>query len=329
MIENPKKILFVRIGAIGDVMQTTEAYRAVKRAYPECVIHYLTGIIPSNLLSCDCDLDKVITVDNISSKNFFSLAKQLREEKYDVVVCLKSSLKLWLFTSLLGAKNVLHYNADTDLHIVYNYFQTVGEKIKGLEFKNELTLTVPDEVKSGVKLAVPTEKKFVVLSTEVGALCEGKKWRREYFRELAEKIVDKYDVSVILTGTAEERELLGNFEGLNEVCDLAGRFNILESAALYSFAEYVIAADSAPLYVAEAVKSPVCIGLYGASPVKRYGFSDEKNHSVISHNLGCIPCGKKFCKLRNGAYSPCMDGIKPDDIMKILEEDNILPLKQK
>jgi ADP-heptose:LPS heptosyltransferase len=69
--------------------------------------------------------------------------------------------------------------------------------------------------------------------------------------------------------------------------------------------------------------------LYGASPVKRYGFSDEKNHSVISHNLGCIPCGKKFCKLRNGAYSPCMDGIKPDDIMKILEEDNILPLKQK
>jgi len=198
-----------------------------------------------------------------------------------------------------------------------------------LSFKNELKLYIPDEVVENVKRAIPTDKKFVVITTQAGPVREGKKWRPEKFKELALKIVEKYDAAVILTGTASDRELLAPFENLHpEIYDLAGRFDILESAAMFSLSEYMIGADTGPLHIASATGKPVCIGLYGAMAIHRTGLVGEKHHSVKSSKLGCIPCQKRFCKLRNGEYSPCMDDILPEDIMKIMESDNILPLKQ-
>lgn len=329
MIENPKKVLIMRLGAIGDVVQTSEVFRSIKRAYKECEIHYLTGTIPANLYSRDEDLAKVFTLDKLSFKNIFTIAKKLRAEKYDVAICLKSSLKMYLLAWLSGAKNILSYTSDSEKHLVYNYFQTIEGKISSVEFKNELSLKIPEDVKNGVKPAIPTDKKFVILATQAGQPKEGRKWRIEKYKELACKLTEKYDVAVILTGTAEERERLEAFDGMENVYDLAGRFNILESAALCSFAEYVVGADTGILHIASALEKPICIGLYGAMSIQRSGVLGDKNHSLTSHKLGCIPCGKNFCKLRNGEFTPCMDDIDADDIMSIIEEDGILPLNQK
>ena len=39
-----KKVLIIRTGAIGDVIHTTNTFRAIKEAHPEVEIHYLTSI---------------------------------------------------------------------------------------------------------------------------------------------------------------------------------------------------------------------------------------------------------------------------------------------
>lgn len=328
MIENFNKILIIRCGAIGDVLHTSEVFRSIKRTYPNSEIHYLTTDIPAKLISADKDIDKIITIEKVSYKNIFVLAKQIKDEKYDIVINLQPSLKLRLFVFLLGAKHVFNYDKNLDIHAVYNFYQTVGENIANLTFKNELHLYIPEDVKNHVKLAIPTNKKFVVITTQAGPVREGKKWRIEKFKELALKLVEKYDISVILTGTAQDRDSLKVFENLHsEIYDLAGRFNILESAALFSFAEYMIGADTGPLHIASAVEKPICIGLYGAMAIHRTGLVGEKHHCVKSLKLGCIPCQKRFCKLRNGEYSPCMDDINVDDILSIIENENILPLK--
>lgn len=328
MIENFNKILIIRCGAIGDVLHTSEVFRSIKRSYPNSEIHYLTTEIPAKLISADKDIDKIITIEKVDYKSIFKLAKQIKDEKYDIVINLQPSLKLRLLVFLLGVKHVFNYDKNLDLHAVYNFYQTAGENIANLTFKNELHLDIPEDVKNHVKLAIPTNKKFVVITTQAGPVREGKKWRIEKFKELAIKLVEKYDISVILTGTAQDRDSLKIFENLHpEIFDLAGRFNILESAALFSFAEYMIGADTGPLHIASAVEKPICIGLYGAMAIHRTGLVGEKHHCVKSSKLGCIPCQKRFCKLRNGEYSPCMDDINVDDIMSIIESENILPLK--
>ena len=329
MIENPQKVLIIRCGAIGDVLHTSEVFRSIKRTYPECQIHYLTTEIPARMISADKDIDKIITVEKVKYKNLFKILPQLKEEKYDLIVNLQPSFKLRLLAFLSGARKTVNYDKNLDIHAVLNFYETVGNEVKDLSFKNELKLYIPDEVVENVKRAIPTDKKFVVITTQAGPVREGKKWRPEKFKELALKIVEKYDAAVILTGTASDRELLAPFENLHpEIYDLAGRFDILESAAMFSLSEYMIGADTGPLHIASATGKPVCIGLYGAMAIHRTGLVGEKHHSVKSSKLGCIPCQKRFCKLRNGEYSPCMDDILPEDIMKIMESDNILPLKQ-
>lgn len=328
MIENFSRVLIIRCGAIGDVLHTSEVFRSIKRAYPNCQIHYLTTEIPAKMISEDKDIDKILTIEKVSYCNVFKIAAQIKENKYDVVINLQPSLKLRLLAFLLGVKHIFNYDKNLDLHAVFNFYKTAGDNIKNLTFQNKLKLYIPDEVKERVKIAIPTNKKFVVITTQAGPVREGKKWRLENFKELALKLVEKYDISVILTGTAQDRESLKVFENLHpEIYDLAGRFNILESAALFSFAEYMIGADTGPLHIASAVEKPVCIGLYGAMAIHRTGLVGEKHHSLKSDRLDCIPCQKRFCKLRNGEYSPCMDDISAENILNIIEKDNILPIK--
>lgn len=328
MIENPKKILIIRCGAIGDVLHTSETYRSIKRACPDCEIHYLTKEVPAKLISADKDISKIITIEKVSYQNVFKLAPSLKNEKYDLIINLQPSLKLRLLALLARPEKVSNYDKDLEKHAVFNFYETAANAVKGLDFKNELNLYIPEEVKDSVKCAIPTDKKFIVMTTQAGPVREGKKWRIEKFKELALKLVEKYDVAVVLTGTNQDRELLSSFENINpQIFNLAGRFNILESAALFSFSEYMIGADTGPLHIASATGKPICIALYGAMAIPRTGLVGEKHHSVKSTKLGCIPCQKRFCKLRNGEYSPCMDDISPDDIMQIIENDNILPTK--
>ena len=329
MLENPKKILIIRCGAIGDVLHTSEVFRSIKRTYPECEIHYLTTPVPATMISDDKDIDKIIIVDKVKYKNLFEKLKDLREEQYDAVINLQPSLKLRLLTFFAFPKHVFNYDKNLEKHAVFNFYETAGNNIKDLTFKNELKLYIPDDLKENIKRTIPTDKKFVVITTQAGPVREGKKWRPEKFRELALQIVNKYDVSVILTGTAADRESLVSFENISpEIYNLAGRFNILESAAMFSLAEYMIGADTGPIHIASATGKPICIGLYGAMAIHRTGLVGEKHHSVKSSRLGCIPCQQRFCKLRNGEYSPCMDDITVENIMNIIEQDNILPLKQ-
>ncbi len=300
MIENPKKILIIRCGAIGDVLHTSETYRSIKRTYPDCEIHYLTTEIPAKMISADKDISKIITIEKVSYQNVFKLIPTLKEEKYDLIINLQPSLKLRLLALFAKPKKVSNYDKDLEKHAVFNFYETAANAVKGLEFKNELKLYIPDEVKNAVKCAIPTDKKFIVMTTQAGPV----------------------------RGTNEDRELLSSFENINpQIFNLAGRFNILESAALFSFSEYMIGADTGPLHIASATGKPICIALYGAMAIPRTGLVGEKHHSVKSTKLGCIPCQKRFCKLRNGEYSPCMDDISPDDIMQIIENDNILPSK--
>ena len=59
---NYKKILIIRIGAIGDVVHTSMAYHAIKEANPNVEIHYLTTI-DKRLLENDLTISKVWSID--------------------------------------------------------------------------------------------------------------------------------------------------------------------------------------------------------------------------------------------------------------------------
>ena len=53
------KILIIRVGAIGDVVHTTNLIHSIKKAYPDVQIHYATSSLIKPLIENDKDIQKV------------------------------------------------------------------------------------------------------------------------------------------------------------------------------------------------------------------------------------------------------------------------------
>ncbi len=317
---NTKKVLIIRLGAIGDVVHTTETFRSIKRLYPEVKIHYLTSKVPSFLIENDPDLDKVIVIEKSNYKNIFKLAKELKSEKYDLIINLQPSLKLRLLNRLLFPKKVVNYKKTYKLHAVENFFDTAQKHFKTLQLNKKLKLYIPQETIKKISEKISTDSKLIAISTQAGPVRHGKKWNIDKFKELALKLAEKDNTKVLIVGSSEDREKVKDFENLHpNIIVYAGDFNILESAALLSLVDVFIASDTGPLHIASAVEKPICIGLYGAMAVPRTGIWGDKHFSIKS-NLECVPCQQRYCKIKNGDYEPCMESISVSEILEVIEK---------
>lgn len=315
-----KKILIIRLGAIGDVVHTTETFRSIKRLHPEVEIHYLTSKVPSFLIENDPDLDKVIVIEKADYKNIFKMANELRKERYDLIINLQPSLKLRLLSRLLFPKKIINYKKTYKMHAVENFFDTAQKHFKTLSTSKNLTLHIPEEIIKKVSEKIPAESTLIAISTQAGPVRHGKIWNIKKFKDLALKLAKKENVKVLIVGSNEDREKVKDFENLhNNIMVYAGDFNILESAALLSLVDIFIASDTGPLHIASAVKKPICIGLYGAMAIPRTGIWGDKHFSIKS-NLDCVPCQKRYCKIKDGEYEPCMESIGVNDILDVIEK---------
>ncbi len=314
------KILIIRLGAIGDVVHTTETYRSIKRLYPEIEIHYLTSVVPSILLQNDPDLDKVITIEKASYKNIFKISESLKKEKYDLVINLQPSLKLKLLSKLILPKKIINYKKTYKMHAVENFFDTAQKHFKTLDLARKLQLHIPETVIDKVSDCIPTNSRLIAISTQAGPVRHGKKWNIENFKSLALKLAEEKNTKVLIIGSDEDREKVKDFEHLHSNIDVcAGKFNLLESAALLSLVDVFIASDTGPLHIASAMKKPICIGLYGAMAIPRTGIWGDKHYSIKS-KLDCAPCQQRYCKIKDGEYEPCMESISVTEVLNVIEE---------
>ncbi|MBN1296120.1 glycosyltransferase family 9 protein, partial [bacterium] len=107
----PAGILMVKTHAMGDVLMTTPAIRAVRRHFPQASIHYLTGVWSAPILERNPDIDRVIAVDDAVFHDHrwidrVRLIGRLRKERYDVCVLFQPAPAMHLFARLTGAAQI-------------------------------------------------------------------------------------------------------------------------------------------------------------------------------------------------------------------------------
>ena len=321
-----KRVLIIRNGAIGDVVHTTALFRAIKKAYPQIDIDYATSYIPAQLLKDDRDLRDVFVFENYTYKYFLSLVQKIKNKNYDLIINLQPQLKFNLLCAMTGVKTV-KYKKDFSKHAVANFFDTAKKELPAMELPNELELTNYEKHKSFLlqKCQEMTLRKNVVFNMSATPQRQGRKWLIDYYKELALRLINEYDCNIILTGSADDKELTNKLVNLHEnIYDYAGKYTLSENAAIYSMCDLFISGDTGPLHIASACKKPVCIGMYGSMPMERTGVWGGKHISVNAKDkLDCIPCNRRICKLKNAQYNPCMEALKPDVIFNIIKERNL------
>lgn len=316
-----KKILIIRTGAIGDVIHTTNTFRAIKDVHPEVEIHYLTSI-DSKLLEYDKNITKVWSINDKKLKNFSKYMREwaqiLKNEKFDAAINLQPSVKLKLLVTLAGIKKTFNYKKNSKHHAVMNYWETAKRAFPDIKQFSDLKMYLGEEVSNKMKIELSQYKRPIVVlnAGHVYAKRQGRTYPIENWIELGNKIQEKYDGTIIITGVKEDFEVLKPLEQIPNTVSYVDKLTLEENSALIKNSDMLISGDSGPLHIASALGIKA-IGLFGAMPLSRFRPCGN-NCSVVLSPMKCAPCNHIKCKYLIGSkklYSPCMQKIQTDDIM--------------
>ncbi len=323
--QNINKVLIIRLGAIGDVVHTSALFHAIKKQYPDTIIHYLTSELIKPLIIEDKALGKVLTINpkfKLFSGETINLIKEVKKEKYDAVINLQPSLKTKIIVKLANIRNVSNYRKTFKLHAVKNFWQTGLKLFPDIKEEESLKLFLPSGVIENAKEILKNYKRpyFVINAGGILSKRQGRTYPVEKWIQLGNKLREKYDGTIILNGAKEDKDLLAPLNIINNSVNLIGELPLIDSVGVISLADYMISGDSGPLHIATAlnVKS---VGLYGSMPINRTGcYSNGIN---IKSDKKCVPCNRRKCKYlkkTHKLYAPCMEEIDVNTILETLEK---------
>ena len=318
-----KKILIIRLGAIGDVIHTSNLYRAVKKKHPEIEIHYLADGLIKPLLEADKDIAEVIEAPSkfkLFSAETKALINKLKKEKYDAVLNLQPSLKTRLLVLFSGIKKQAVYKKTFKIHAVKNFWQTGLKFFPDIEELKDLKLYLPETYINGAEEKLKDLNRPLIAVNAGGMFSkrQGRAYPLDKWIELCRRLEEKYSASIIFTGAQEDKEFLEPLNCIKNSVNYIGKLSLAETFAVISQADLMISGDSGPLHAACAlgVKS---IGLYGSMPSTRTGcYCGGIN--IVSKKQ-CVPCNRRKCRyLKNkNIYAPCMEEISIEEILKAAE----------
>lgn len=307
-----KKILIIKFGAIGDIVHSTIISEAIKNKHKDCQIHYLTrGIYAPMLENCP-SIDKRIVFNN----KLWQTAKELKTEKYDLVIGLSYSIKIILLAHLIQPKKIV-FKGNKGTSWIENYFYTAQKVIKDIELPDRLVFKNDNAAKTRILAELnkyPKPHIIVNPGRDTNNARDGRIWSIQKWKELIEKIHNIYGGTTFVTGTKYETHFHKPLENTSTII-LSGKYNLKDSCEVLSLADLVISVDSGPIHIASAYNVPTLAILGSTSPdkIKPYG----KNGYYIGPKTKCKYCWKKKCpKLKeNEIFTPCIESIEPKDVL--------------
>lgn len=320
------KILVLRFSSIGDIVLTTPLLRCLKKQ-TDAEVHYLTKDVFRPILSPNPHIDRIFSF----SKGIGAVLKDLKKERYDLVIDLHKNLRTFRVKWELGrpAKSFDKLNLEKwllvntginrlpDIHIVQRYLATVqslGVKYDGLGL--DYFIPPEEEVRVADFSNLLAEGKYIAFV--IGATHATKRLPVIKMAEICRKL----DQPVVLLGGKAEEEAGRAILGPN-VVNLCGQLSLHQSASVVRQAAVVLTHDTGLMHVAAAFSKPI-VSVWG-NTVPRFGMYPfyptgvDLNTSVEVDGLKCRPCSKiGFDRCPKGHFR-CMNGIKEAEIITALD----------
>ncbi len=316
---NKKKILIIKLGAIGDSIHATIIGSAIKQAHPDWLVDYLTYDFLEELLK-DCpDIDNLIFWHSKEKNKYFELirlAKILYKAHYDIIFNLTITLRNYILTMLAKPGKVV-IKKEFNKSWIENFYLTAKQEIKDIELPEHLYLTADTNSLQRVKQDIAScPKPYFVIAPGGNSdkNRQGRLWNIDKWKELTNLLTREFGGTIFVCGGKEEMEYHKKLEYDNVIL-FTGKYTLAESSALFSMADLFISGDTGPLHIASAhnIKTLAILGSTSPDKIKPYG----TNGYYIEPKNNCKYCWKKKCKLLKSGeiYTPCMESITPQDVM--------------
>lgn len=327
-------ILIVEVNWLGDVLFTTPAIKAIRKKFPESFIACLILPRTKEMLEGNPDINELIINDEQDRHKGFlgklKLVSQLKKYNFDLAVFFHRSFTRAIVTYLAGIPRRVGYGTlkrkfiltdsipmpEKDSQRRIDYYLEIARYL-GCNTEDRLCEFFSSEdderyIEKFLSNAQVKENDFVVCLNP-GGNWEPKRWPKENFSKLANRLVEEYGAKVILSGARSDSELINEIaKGMSDKPILAcGVMNLKQLACLFRKTNLVISGDSGPLHIAAAVGADI-IALFGPTSPKITVPVGRGRIRIIQKPIDCvIPCYKKDCK-----DNLCMKEITVEDVLE-------------
>jgi ADP-heptose:LPS heptosyltransferase len=257
------KLLVIRLGALGDIIQSFGPFAAIRAHHPDAHITLLTTPPFAKLLAGAPWFDAIRADGRPGWRGLVALARGLRAARFDRVYDLQTSGRSSRYRWLVGGaewsgigRGASHKHANP----ARDSLHTMDRQREQLEIAGIRHFPPPDLGWLDADLgAFGLPERFCLLVPGASPLRPGKRWPAARFGELAALL----DLPAVVIGAAAEAPLAVEIrEAAPSALDLTGRTSLPAIAALARRAAFAIGNDTGPTHLIAAAGCPT-LALFG------------------------------------------------------------------
>ncbi|HSK09625.1 MAG TPA: lipopolysaccharide heptosyltransferase II [Vicinamibacterales bacterium] len=324
--ESAANLLCVRLDALGDVLMTTPAIRALKEGRPDRRVSLLTSPAGAGIARLVPEIDEVIVYEapwmkatppraGIEAEQ--EMIGRLRAGAFDAAaiftVYSQNPLPAAFLCYLAGIPRRLAHGHENPYQLLTDWVpdpepaRFVRHEVRrqldlvaavGARPEDErMSLAVPPAAaaRARAKLAatgLDPSARFVVFHP--GASAPSRRYPSEGFAQAARDLVALHECAVVFTGGAGEAELVREIQdGMDAPSfSLVGDLSLAEFAALLRLAPVLVSNNTGPVHIAAAVGTPV-VDIYALTNPQHTPWLTR--HRVLYHDVPCRYCYKSVC----------------------------------
>jgi heptosyltransferase-2 len=337
-----KKILVVKLAALGDVLATSPIFRLISEQDDAIEIHHLVMSDCLIATSNNPYISKHLTIPTFPTPNhlsnlkiIFRLFRMIKSEGYSVAFVLHRNLLFQLLLKFSGIPEIYGFNSN------YNLFLK-----KAISYKTDVNRTLQEV--SLIKLyfdhiSNPDKLDFYVNKSDINEdlirslpdvyICcnpgggnyhssaKNRMWPIEKYAE----VIDLVDIPFVILGNSESDFLLVDrlkFLTKRNFVNLVGKTNLNETSLIIKNGLLYLGNDSSLLYLSSAMKTK-SIGLFGPTQVVAANPLGKYQDALVGMSE-CSPCynpehgaGGMMFRCKNNL---CMQSIRVEDVVLMINE---------
>jgi len=277
-----ENILIIRTDRMGDVVLTTPAIKALRRAYPAACITILVVPATYDLINGNPYVDEILVDDRVGSHKwlfgFWRLIREIRSKQFDLAIIFHTKRRYNLACFLAAIPYRLGYKNDKYGFLLthpLNDTRALGQKheaeycldvLKAIDIVNDdLDVFVPFQTQAEAWVLdwmkennlMPNE--FMVVHP--GASDPAKCWPTANFAQLMDRLAERYALKIVLIGSPETipvaAQILRQTRHASEFLNLTGNTSMAQMVSLLKRSCLLISNDSGPVHVAAGVGTNV------------------------------------------------------------------------
>jgi len=286
---DPRNILVIDFGQLGDVVMSLPALRAIREKFPYAKITIAVGKPGKELLGLCGYANEILEVDRVSLRDGPTLISigciakfvaQVRKQKFDFVIDLHSYYETNILGFLSGAPHRLYSRREnrsldflsnfkpqparesTTAHLIDRYLDIL--KPLGIENVPRIpvlkTSPADDKAVEGMLKKEKAQSRELLVGMFPGAGNASRVWPLEKFAEVADHLIRNDRVRVVVFAGPEERALVPQMRAVFPTGTIFfDRLTVAQLASAQARLTLFISNDTGPAHIAAAVGTPVVV----------------------------------------------------------------------